>query len=688
MANTWVRSSQLDSEGRYVYTYTADQAQPTGIHMILETKDKFVDKNLFVKAIIQAGSLSSGSTTISASAANAGSLLTESVSQPSSGPYLTVTGSGSVSVGTAGWIAATTSQNSTSATKYYTIAQATFNQSGGSIVATTGGYIAANATAGTVASGTITNNTTKPGTASSSGTINRNNYIKIGAGYYDEDKYYLAQPNSGTYTVTAAGTNIDIDGKAKLDVAAGELTVSGGGLSAGAGHAELASDGYYNGSTYNTSDKIDITTQTSPASGYYKITASGYGSISRAAIKKQITTAGWLAADSSPVQQIDADSLQSQTGEHGYYIKKSILATTSYAGPTTENLTITVPEGYYPSDRTITVSKLTSRTPTTSYANTGLTTYFTATTLADNDADVTITPRYTTSAGYIAANTDKNNGGIGYWKIKTATPAFDGGTLTGSSSASFSNVTTSSTNNGIAVQTKYTANRTAVLYYGAVEGWVSQANDAEALSSASISATNGSVYYITGITVPVDKPFSVTTTSDSALDGTSTLSITNNAFRNTTVTNAGTVYTRQTTSGKGNLYGKAYGDSSDTILIQDGAWVETTLTASTTSAQTAYGKVTVAQMTGGSISVSSTDPGNSYDENTDAIVPANGYLVISAGYHGATKISIDTLLHDSATITSVSGVSGVLLSGYTAYDTNGNLLTGSIVTYTGQFSVD
>jgi len=57
-------------------------------------------------------------------------------------------------------------------------------------------------------------------------------------------------------------------------------------------------------------------------------------------------------------------------------------------------------------------------TPTTSYTNTGLDTYFNIGT--SNDSSVTITPKYSNTAGYVANHENENNGGIEYWKIKTS----------------------------------------------------------------------------------------------------------------------------------------------------------------------------------------------------------------------------------------------------------------------------
>ena len=59
------------------------------------------------------------------------------------------------------------------------------------------------------------------------------------------------------------------------------------------------------------------------------------------------------------------------------------------------------------------------QTPTTNYTYSGMTTYFNTSTTSTG-ASVTITPRYSNSAGYVAAHTNTNNGGIGYWTIKTS----------------------------------------------------------------------------------------------------------------------------------------------------------------------------------------------------------------------------------------------------------------------------
>ena len=243
--------------------------------------------------------------------------------------------------------------------------------------------------------------------------------------------YYLAfkATGSGSSKVTTAGwfQTGALDAASTTSetkyypVATAVYSVSGGSLSAASGYTGLSSDGYYDGSNYDTGDKIDITSQTSAAEGYYKVTASGYGQVNRTAITRQTTTAGYLPLDSNAITVSSTTNAKSNTATQAYYIKKSILDTTTYSS-TNSNYNITIPAGYSPIDRVITVNKMATVSVTTNYANSGLSTYFDAGT--SSNKDVTITPRYTVNAGYVGAQTNQNNGGIGYWKIKPATATY------------------------------------------------------------------------------------------------------------------------------------------------------------------------------------------------------------------------------------------------------------------------
>ena len=310
----------------------------------LATSNKFVDKDIEVKVVTPAGALTGNATNLTVT--DNKSIGSVSASQPASGAYITVTGSASATATTGGFIDENTTVNTTSATKYYALNNATFSVSGASVKATASGYVENNTTVGTVANGA--------------------------------------------------------------------LSVTGGGLSAGSGSTAIASNGLSNGTSVDDTKSVALTE--TAAANYYELQASGSGSVSRAAINKQITTAGYFAKDSAAVQQIASASLSSNTATKKYYVKQSTLSSTSIT-PSTSQQTVTISDGYYHEDRTVTIAAMTTVTPTTSLSDVGMTTYFNTGT--SSNKDVTLTPQYSNSAGYVSAHTNTNNGGVAYYKIKT-----------------------------------------------------------------------------------------------------------------------------------------------------------------------------------------------------------------------------------------------------------------------------
>ena len=122
-----------------------------------------------------------------------------------------------------------------------------------------------------------------------------------------------------------------------------------------------------------------------------------------------------MAADATPVEQIAADSLESNEAKKKYYVKQSTLSATEVTSSNVDQ-TVTIGDGYHHEVRTVTVKAMEEVTPTTSLANTGMSTYFDPATQASHE--VAITPQYTNTAGYVAAHTDQNNGGVEYYDIK------------------------------------------------------------------------------------------------------------------------------------------------------------------------------------------------------------------------------------------------------------------------------
>ena len=184
--------------------------------------------------------------------------------------------------------------------------------------------------------------------------------------------------------------------------------------------------------------------------------------------------------------------------------------------------------------------------------------------------------------------------------VATASPVFDGGALNNKgATAEFTNVTTSSTNNGISILAKGTAGRAAVQYNGAVDGWVSVVDDTVASAAVSASTWNGTTYYVTGINVPVDKPFSITSEADTALDSTSDISVTAATNRKVVVANSGTVVATSGSNSVGNVQIAVYttGTSStieDTqTVVENGVWKTYTKDPTASAQGPFYGKVNI-----------------------------------------------------------------------------------------------
>ena len=96
---------------------------------------------------------------------------------------------------------------------------------------------------------------------------------------------------------------------------------------------------------------------------------------------------------------------------------------------------------------------------------------------------------------------------------QTATPKFDGGGVTGTPSGAYTNATTSTTNtSGVKVVASAKYNRSAVLYNGAVNGWVNKADNAATGVNALTNQTLGTpeTKYITGVNIGASKNFNIT----------------------------------------------------------------------------------------------------------------------------------------------------------------------------------
>lgn len=96
-------------------------------------------------------------------------------------------------------------------------------------------------------------------------------------------------------------------------------------------------------------------------------------------------------------------------------------------------------------------------------------------------------------------------------QAQEATPAFDGGEITDTAaSIEVDNAIVSTTTNSSRVTITPLAQsaRTAVNYNGAVDGWVTAANDTTIIE-ADDEEWSGSTYYLNGVTLPASSTFTV-----------------------------------------------------------------------------------------------------------------------------------------------------------------------------------
>ena len=106
------------------------------------------------------------------------------------------------------------------------------------------------------------------------------------------------------------------------------------------------------------------------------------------------------------------------------------------------------------------------------------------------------------------------------------------------------------------------------------------------------------------------------------------------------------------------------------IIADQAGWVD---------ANTVTGTVST-----GTISVGTTAQ-SGWTTNTTAVVPAEGYLYIGAGYYPNTQISLSTLIPDDTDYPNITATNQIL-SGFEAYDTNGKKYIGTLATYDGEYT--
>ena len=185
-------------------------------------------------------------------------------------------------------------------------------------------------------------------------------------------------------------------------IANGSQTITGGALSTTASATALASNGLSDGSVEDATKKIALSD--TKAAGYYELEASGTATVSRAAVTKQVTSAGYFAEDATAQTAIAAGTESVVNTPSKYYVAQSTLSASQVTSSNVQQ-TVTIGAGYYHEARTVTVNPMASATVAPNVANTGMNTYFVAGSAGSND--VSLTPRYSvTSAGYVAEQTN------------------------------------------------------------------------------------------------------------------------------------------------------------------------------------------------------------------------------------------------------------------------------------------
>ena len=261
------------------------------------------------------------------------------------------------------------------------------------------------------------------GTGSAEASATATGLLGTGASSAPASGYYLTVEAEANVAVATSGwvdegDDVDVNiANVYYPINEASESITGGALSEGTKSSAVTSDGLYNGTSYDATDKIKF--ESGEASGNYKIHANGQVVVNRADVEKQVTTAGYAPVDGSAVQAIAGTNITVTNPDAPYYIKKSTLSASSVT-PSTSAQTVTIGEGYSPSDRTVVVAAMDNGVASSSVVNTGMSTYFNTGTTADYDVE--LTPQHSIdTAGYLAETQNPVDGTPVYYSIKEQT---------------------------------------------------------------------------------------------------------------------------------------------------------------------------------------------------------------------------------------------------------------------------
>lgn len=600
--------------------------------------------------------------------------------EPSSGYYLSFTGSGSSKIKTTGWMTAGTTLSAASKTRYFPIQAATITASCTNATATT-----------TVAPGTVS--IAKNGTTTVSGktqilaTVDPATATSGISTYFIAIKASAAANTSGT-TSSITGTNtasVSTEGYAPTTLT-GTGTISGtataktskkdssvyyipvptAGYTSNSASAEITKTTTDSSSTggVNVGAILGDRANAEPSTGYYiSLQASGSGS-------SKITTAGWLPEN----QTLTAAST---TAERFFPVTAAVLAVSKTGGSITPTVSLSKSStltwstsdtsgvsvtgtgngsvsnlsikanvstaGYIPTGDVATASSLTIAAASTAATETK---YITGVTIASGKSFAVTNSGTTTVTAGISGSTTQ-----GIIKV-TAYP----------SSGTTADAIQTIVNNGRWVETTISAANT--WYYGKVK--------AGALTvTTSADTGNLSTYFNTG------------TSSDNNV--TITPKYTNTAGFKTALTtatnNGGTTYWKiKTTSVTQNntTVTTSDGNGNPTAVTRGTAtwgtgWISSSSIGAATFANTATANVTYIDISG----------------TTEApILSSGGFLYINKGYVDNLKISLAKLVPDTLSNDKIFAPAQYILTGYAAFDAAGTQINGTMQIYNGAYTVN
>ncbi len=219
------------------------------------------------------------------------------------------------------------------------------------------------------------------------------------------------------------------------------------------------------------------------------------------------------------------------------------------------------------------------------------------------------------------------------------------------------------------------------------EGYATQSDTARIATSMNVSASN-KTYYVpipTGQLKANDGSVTATGTSNISFTTTATAPsasdahyITIKGYGNVGIQTKGWLTTdKSLNSNTATSYLVFHSMTSDNFTFTNNQIISTT--AGYVDSNTVVQTITERQL-----STATTKPNTATFSEKNVIVPSGGYLVLNAGYYSNQFVSLATLIPDGTT--AKAATVATMLEGYMAYDKDGNLLTGTIPTYTGIYT--